>query len=123
MRTQLWLSLPILLSLSGCGSLHVKGESPATDLLLVKEGVIALAKERRASGDVQRLEDAETMGQVFNYAGELEDINYLHHQDKQAIVQFVTRSMQIMEKGRLESCSWFNLSCKARVRRTKIDGL
>lgn len=72
----------------------------------MKLGVTALAKDRKPQGNIQRMEDAKDGGEVYNYGLDLEDVNWLHYEDKKAIVEFVNKSVDVIEKSRDPPCKW-----------------
>lgn len=101
----------LLLSLSACATSPASGEKSVSDLDVMVMGVEALAQPREPSGDVKRVEDAATAGQVFNLALDLEEVDWLHEEDKKRIVWFVQRATERIKTAR-NPCSWWE-----RVRR------
>jgi hypothetical protein len=107
MLTRLSLLCGLLLSLTACGLLRGKDVRPATDLQVLRLGVQALTEPRTPAGDVQRLEDAATVGQAWDYAGDLEDALWLSNRDKANLRQFVNKATAAIEASRLPECRWF----------------
>lgn len=104
-----------LLFLTSCASSPASDASPATDLAVLRLGVQALTQPRQPNGDIQRAEDAKTSGQVFNYALDLEDVNWLQNDDKARLRTFVTKSLDTIEASRF-TCRWYELACRRRLR-------
>lgn len=75
-----------------------------------------LTRERQPTGEVTRVEDAATGGQLFGLAIALEDTNWLQNDDKRRTRQFVDRATRRIELSRLPACSWYQLRCKAARR-------
>lgn len=106
----------MLLFLPACGSLHVRADAPATDLQVLKLGVEAMTQPRNPQGPVARAEDAETTGQAWGLLLELEDVDYLHEQDKQNVRAFVNKAVDAIAASRVGPCRWWQWQCRARQR-------
>lgn len=104
----------ISLCLTACASSPVKDAPPATDLTVLVLGVEALTQERTPASTVQRAEDAETTGELFQYTLALEEVEWLHEQDKERTRQFVRESVRVIQRNRQPVCRWWNLSCRLR---------
>lgn len=105
-----------MIFLASCASLPANDARPATDLELLRLGVEQLTRERQPTGEVTRVEDAATGGQLFGLAIALEDTNWLQNDDKRRTRQFVDRATRRIELSRLPACSWYQLRCKAARR-------
>lgn len=107
MPTRLWLICALALSLTACATSPVHDARPATDLQVLRLGVQALTEPRAPAGSVQRLEDAATVGETWDYAGDLEDALWLSNRDKLNLRQFVNKATAAIEASRLPECRWF----------------
>ena len=107
MQTRPLLSCVILLSLTACATSPASDVRPATDLQVLRLGVEALTQPRLPAGSVQRLEDAATVGETWDYALDLEDALWLSNRDKVALREFVTKSAAAIEESRLPVCRWW----------------
>lgn len=99
------LSFLILLFLSACGTSPVKDDLPASpELDVLVLGVETMAKKREPAGDVKRAEDAQNVGDVWGLAMDLEEVDWLHEEDKLNIVEFVTKAVERIKESYRE-CS------------------
>ena len=105
-----------MIFLASCASLPANDARPATDLELLRLGVEQLTRERQPTGEVTRVEDAATGGQLFGLTIALEDTNWLQNDDKRRTRAFVDRATRRIELSRLPTCSWWQLRCQARRR-------
>lgn len=121
MKTKLLLTLALALSLSACATLPANDARRATDLELVRQGVIALSKDHEPTGPVKRLEDAETFGQAYDYAGDLEDVKALLHGDNARVIEFVTNAFATIERARVAACPWYAWRCKRAAASTPLQ--
>jgi hypothetical protein len=108
--TRLSLACGLLLSLTACGTLPAKDAPPATDLQVLRLGVEALTAPRTPAGAVQRLEDAATVGEAWDYAGDVEEALWLAEADKVRVREFVGKAAAAMEASRLPECRWWQRS-------------
>ena len=107
MLTRLSLTFALALSLTACARSPVRDVLPATDLQVLRLGVQALTEPRSPAGSVQRLEDAATVGQAWDYAGDLEDALWLSNRDKGNLRTFVEKASAAIETSRLPECRWW----------------
>lgn len=113
-KTSLLLIGALSLFLSACGTSPVRADAPATDLEVMRLGVEALTQPREPAGEVQRSEDAATAGQAWDLLLDLEDLDYLHEQDKHRLRVFVNKSLDAIAASRAEPCRWWQRACHAR---------
>ena len=121
LRTRLYVIGVISLFLTSCASSQQNVKRSENDLELVKLGVRTLAQSREPAGEVKWVKDAETGGQVFDLALDLEDVDYLHERDKELIVDFVDRAMDLIGLAR-NPCTFFDFKCRAEARRLNKAG-
>lgn len=107
MLTRLWLTFALVLLTSGCATSPAHDARPATDLQVLRLGVQALTEPRSPAGSVQRLEDAATVGETWDYAADLEDALWLSNRDKANLRQFVDKATAAIESSRLPECRWW----------------
>lgn len=107
MRILTWLLLAIVLSTPGCATSPARDAPPATDLQVLRLGVKALTEPRRPAGDVQHLDEAETEGEVWDYAGDVEEALWLAERDKARVRTFVDEATAAIEESRLPPCRWW----------------
>ena len=110
MLTRLSLTFALSLSLTACATSPARDVRPATDLQVLRLGVDALTQPRLPAGDVQRLEDAATVGQAWDYAADLEDALWLSNRDKANLRTFVEKASAAIEESRLPACRWWQRS-------------
>ena len=110
MLTRLFVSFALCLSLTSCATSPASDVRPATDLQVLRLGVDALTQPRLPAGDVQRLEDAATVGQAWDYAADLEDALWLSNRDKANLRTFVDKATAAIEQSRLPECRWWQRS-------------
>lgn len=72
-------------------------------------GVETMAQTRDPAGEIKRLEDAATTGEAWNLAADLEDVDWLHEQDKARIVTFVGRAADRIKLARQPCGFWKEL--------------
>jgi hypothetical protein len=101
------LSCVLALSTLGCATSPASDARPATDLQVLLLGVDALTQPRLPAGRIQRLEDAATVGEAWDYALDLEDALWLSSRDKAALREFVTKSATAIEQSRRPPCRWW----------------
>lgn len=107
MLTRLWLICALVLLTSACATSPVHDARPATDLQVLRLGVQALTEPRSPAGSIQRLEDAATVGETWDYAGDLEDALWLSNRDKANLRGFVDKATAAIETSRLPECRWW----------------
>lgn len=110
MLIRLSLSFVLLAFLTACATSPASDVRPATDLQVLRLGVDALTQPRLPAGDVQRLEDAATVGQAWDYAADLEDALWLSNRDKANLRTFVDKATAAIEQSRLPECRWWQRS-------------
>lgn len=103
----LLLSGLIVAFLPGCVSSPARGDSTASDLDVMVLGVQALLRKRSPEGEVKRAEDAVTTEQAWTLLLDLEDIDFLHEQDKEITVEFVTKAAARIKESR-RPCTTFD---------------
>lgn len=108
-KTRLWLTLPALLFLSGCATSPDNGGKRESDLDVLMLGVETMLPPRDPAGPVKRAEDAENFEDAWNLLLDLEDVDYLHEQDKQRTVDFVTKAVERIKQSRRPCTFWDNL--------------
>jgi len=72
-------------------------------------GVEAMTKPREPAGEIKRSEDAATTGQAWNLLLDLEDVDFLHEQDKLSLRDFVTKAVERIKEARQPCSRWDNL--------------
>lgn len=117
MPIRLWLTFALLASLTACATSPVHDARPATDLQVLRLGVQALTEPRSPAGSIQRLEDAATVGETWDYAGDLEDALWLSNRDKANLRTFVEKATAAIETSRLPECRWWQRSRAGVCRR------
>lgn len=118
MKTRMLVLGLLSLFLLGCGQKNVRGDSPSTDLKLMRIGVKHLTEKRQIEGAVQHRDEATDNGQLWNYAGRLEDKSSLDDGDKDRTRAYVFEALDALEASRLPPCPTWNLACKWRRSRT-----
>ena len=114
---RLWLICALALLTSACATSPANDARPATDLQVLRLGVQALTEPRTPAGNTQRLEDAATVGQAWDYAGDLEDALWLSNRDKANLRNFVDKATAAIETSRLPECRWWQRSRAGVCRR------
>lgn len=106
MKTKMFVTMLLALFLSSCVSSPKPVVNHGSDLEVLSLGIQQLAKNRTPQGDIQRMEDAKDSGEVYNYGLDLEDVNWLHWEDKKAIVEFTVKSVEVIKRSREPPCKW-----------------
>ena len=112
MRTLTLVLGLMVVSLSGCGTTSGRRDSPATDLEVLRLGVKHLTEKRRVEGSIQHRDEAETNGQLWNYAGRLEDKSELDDGDKDRLRSFIDEALDAIQRSRQAPCHPLNLACR-----------
>lgn len=95
-----------LLFLSGCVTSGASGVSSESDLDVLVMGVEEMAQSREPMTDVKRSEDVQNNGEGWSLLLALEDVDWLHEQDKAKIVRFVKRATDRIRQARNPPCTW-----------------
>lgn len=112
-----------LLFLSACGSLPERGVSSESDLDVLVMGVEEMAVEREPASDVKRAEDVQTTGEGWSLLLALEDVDWLHEDDKARIVRFVKRATDRIREARNPPCSlWERLTRRRECPQPRASG-
>ena len=69
-------------------------------------GVRTMLPPRTPAGDVKLAENAETTEQAWNLLLDLEDVNYMHSEDKRRAIKFVTESVELIREARQPCGFW-----------------
>ena len=96
----------ILAFLTSCATSPASGDSHGSDLAALVTGVETLAQPREPAGNIKRAEDVSTNGEAWTLLLDLEDVDWLHEQDKERIVEFVQRAVARIQQAR-EPCGWW----------------
>lgn len=97
------LLLPFL---SGCGSSRAPGVKQESDLAVLVMAVETLLPPREPAGDIKLAENAVTVEHAWTLLLDLEDIDYLHEQDKLRTIEFVRRATERIEQARRPCSGW-----------------
>lgn len=116
MRILTLLLLATSLCLPACATSPARDAKPATDLQVLVLAVKVLTEPRRPAGDIQHLDEAETYGQAWDYAGDVEEALWLAEGDKARVRELVTQSAALIEAGRLPACRWWQRERAGRCR-------
>jgi len=112
MRIRLLLTGVLSLCLLACGASRGSGVKPEnealpTDLKVLVLGVRALTEPRPIAGALQRIEDATTVGQAFDFGMDAEEGHGLSELDKVRTRNFVESAALEIARGRLPECRWW----------------
>lgn len=111
MRTLILLAAGLTsLCLASCAT--TTASEGSVDLELVRLGVKHLTEQRRVEGAIQHRDEAETNGQLWSYAGRLEDKSELDDGDKLRIRSFVDDAIDAVARSRQEPCAWYDARCR-----------
>jgi hypothetical protein len=120
-RARIWMLLCASAGLLSCGTLPARDVRPATDLDLLTIGVEELTREREPQSRVTRAEDVTTVEEAGELLIALEDVDWLHEDDKRRLRRFVTRSVERIRISLEPPCQWWNVSCKMDQRGRRQD--
>lgn len=112
MRSVMTLLLCLLFasaSLTACGTLPAKDASQGSDLDVLVLGVKTLLGKREPAGTVKRAEDAQTVEQVWELTLDLEDVDWLHEQDKARAIDFTEKAAERIKASRRTCTRWDRL--------------
>lgn len=93
-------SLALALFLSGCVTSPARGVSHASDLDVLVLGVKAMLAPREPAGTVKLAEDAENVEQAWGLLLDLEEVDWLHEQDKLRTIDFVMKGVERIKESR-----------------------
>lgn len=107
--TKLLLTGLMLLFLNGCATSQGNAESTGSDLEILVMAVEAMLPERSPAGDVKHAEDATTTGTAWNLLLDLEEVDFLHEQDKIQTKDFVRKAAARIAESRRVCNKWDRL--------------
>lgn len=93
------------LCLLACASSPERDARQESDLAVMVMGIKALLPPRDPAGAL-RAEDVTTTGDAWNLLLDLEDVDYLHEQDKLRAIEFVTSAARHIEQSRRPCTGW-----------------
>lgn len=104
----------MMLFLSGCATSPVSGDSHGSDLEVLRLGVQAMLPTRDPAGEVQLAENAETNDEAWTLLLDLEEVDWLHEQDKLRVIGFVNAAVDRIIESRQPTCTflWVEYKCK-----------
>lgn len=115
MKTLLMPLLLTLLCLTGCGKHLVRDGAPASDLdTMVANVERELAPRKLPNGKLYCAEDARTMEQLADCAGDVEDALWLSEGDKARALKLIKAAAQRLRLQRNPCGFWERLSRRER---------
>lgn len=75
-----------------------------------------MTEPTQVQGPIQERKQATTNGDLWLLSGRQSDALNLANDDKRRVRRFVEAALLAVEKSRLPTCSWYELSCKRERR-------